>query len=844
MSTRASKASAAVGPVPARETSRSGKRRSSSNKKRIKTALALLTLLILATIAIGVIYFMVVFMQVSKEMPSLADLGSIKTAEGTKIFYSDGSVMAVLASEYRRPKPLSQISKKLLEATVATEDSRFYEHRGVDLHGIVRAVWRNASGGEMRQGASTITQQLARNIEELGLTREKKLRRKVQEAILAMRIEQSYSKEEILELYINQINYGHGAYGIEAASRTYFKKSAQNLDLAQAAFLAGIPQRPSLYSNDMDAALHRRNQVLERMVETGKITSEERDKAKAEKLAIPKKFTGNGTRIYGAPYVVNYVMQQIDREYGSEAVYSGWKIYTTIHPDIQRAAEETLRAGIHKYAENANQAALIAIDPKTGSIRALVGGLDFKKNQYNIVTQGLRQPGSSFKPIVYVAAFDNDICDLNKYYADDSHFEGEKEGNTWHPQNYGGKHYGGATVLSAIKQSINTIAVKVAMETGLGTVIDYARRLGITTIDPSRDKYPPLALGAASVRPVELASAYTVFANNGRRAVPMIISRVVDDNNDVIKEVSPQILETGVKQEAIDQINEALREVVLHGTATVAADVPNAHGKTGTTSDSRDAWFAGYTPELVTVIWAGREHYNKKGRVDKYLEMPGATGGHLCAPTWRDFMLRAVPIQQAALKNANSAPPAPPAASASAQSMNLDEKKKAEAKKAQPAATLVPGPVPNAATPPGSSTGVQPALSPDGAPINPGPSEPAGPAAVPPANLPPQATVRATPPPVVSTAPSGVSIPASSSSSRIRFSRNEIATRDSEPSGRIAAPPVRRSDPGDESVTVRVCAESGQTANGPWCPSTFERRMRRRDIPRRCRIHHAPPGEG
>lgn len=837
MSTRASRAAASDG-ARASATSRQAnraRRKPSSLKKKIKNGIALLSLLVLTPIAIGVIYLMVVFVQVSKEMPSLTDLGEIKANGGTKIFYSDGTLMAVLASENRQPKPLKDISKNLIDATIAVEDSRFYEHRGVDLHGIARAMFRNASEGEMRQGASTITQQLARNIDQLGLTREKKLRRKVQEAILAMRIEQSYSKDEILELYLNQIPYGHGAYGIEAAAKTYFHKHAKNLDLAQAAYLAGIPQRPALYSNDLDAALRRRDIVLARMVETGKITRAESDAAKAENLNLPKKFGTSGTRIYGAPYVVNYVMQQVEREFGSDAVFNGWKIYTTIHPGIQRAAEETLANGIHHYGETANQAALICLDPKTGQIRAMVGGLDFKKNQYNIVTQGLRQPGSSFKPIVYLAAFDNDVCTLDKYYHDDPHFEGERAGNTWHPQNYGGRHFGDVSVKTALKQSINTIAVKVATETGLGTVIDYARRLGITTIDPARDKYPPLALGAASVRPIELATAYTVFANNGKRATPMIITKVVDDNGDVVKESTPQIEDTHIKEEALSQLNEALREVVLHGTATAAADVPDAHGKTGTTSDNRDAWFAGYTPDLVTIIWAGREQKDKKGRT-RYLEMPGTTGGHLCAPTWRDFMLKAVPIQQAALRSAQPPAPAPSHAAVTA---SLDEKKKASEKKPQGGATVPPG-----ANPPDPNA-LQPAASPDGAP--PGVTQPPSNGAAPPptTGIPPQTGVPRSAPSVAA-APSSVTMPASSPASvsvPIRPARREVSSP-SDGGGRIAAPPARRSDPGDEMVTVRICSESGQLANGPWCPSTYERRIRRRDMPRRCRAHRPPPGEG
>ena len=274
----------------------------------------------------------------------------------------------------------------------------------------------------------------------------------------------------------------------------------RDLTLAEASFLAGIPQRPAYFSNDLDAALKRRDWVLSRMVETGKITSQQRDEAKAKNVEIPSKFDSSGTRVYGAPYVVNYVMQQLDREFGAEAVYSGWKIYTTIHPTIQSAAEQTLAYGIHHYGDSANQAALISVDPKTGYIRAMVGGLDFRKNQYNIVTQGLRQPGSSFEPIVYVAAFDNDVCDLEKTYHDDPSFEGEREGNTWHPQNYGGKHYGTLTVEDALKHSVDTDRGEGRVRDGAGQG-DRVRPPAWNIHDRSRARQIPAARAWSRIGP-------------------------------------------------------------------------------------------------------------------------------------------------------------------------------------------------------------------------------------------------------------------------------------------------------------------------------------------------------
>jgi penicillin-binding protein 1A len=804
------------------------------------------TLSILSLLAVGIIYFLVVFVQESKKLPSLAEIGNFKPSEGTQVLYADGSVMAVFATENRRPIKLEEMGKNIKDATVAIEDSRFYEHGGVDIHGIARAVFKNVAGGEMKEGASTITQQLARNINELGLGREKKLRRKVAEAILAMRIEQTFSKDEILELYLNQIYYGNGAYGCEAAALAYFHKPAKKLTLGEAAMLAGIPQRPGLYSQNMDAAYKRRDSVLQRMVDTHKITDLERDDAKAKPLKISKPQV-HGSRLYGAPFFVNYVMQQLVNRYGADAVYSGWKIYTTINPEIQKAAEQTLAYGVHHYGEEANQAALISIDPKSGFIRAMVGGLDFKKNQFNIVTQGLRQPGSCFKPIVYLSAFDTETADLDKTYRDDPYIDEDHTTDKWRPKNYSGKYSNAPMqVRTALRHSINTVAVKVALDTGLHTVIDYAKRLGITTkIEP----YAPIALGAASVHPIELCSAYSVFANEGKRAIPLSITRVVDSKGELVEETSVKIDDPHLKPESILMINEALEDIVQHGTGTAAAEVPNAHGKTGTTSDSRDAWFAGFTPELTTVIWVGRENRDKAGKLNKkepYLAMPGATGGHLCAPIWKDFMLKAVPIQQAALKAANQAPAPKPTEN----TMNLDEKKK----KTDPKKPVDPNALLNGQPNPALQNGLQPAGTP-GATVpgtttpgatSPGPGRPVpltGTSTPPPSTSAPTTSLAPTSSAPIASAPTTAVISRANQDLPRAPRHSDTSNRMTEPTGRLAAPPVRHADPGDEMVTVRICADSQRRAN-QWCDTVIERRMRRRDIPRLCRTHHAPPGEG
>ncbi len=815
--------------------------RQTSLKKRIKTWVSLILLGILSLLAIGAIYILVIFVQESKKLPSLTEIGNFKPTENTVIYYSDGkTIMAELASENRRPIKLDDMGKLIAEATVATEDSRFYEHGGVDMHGVVRAIFKNLAGGEMREGASTITQQLARNINELGVGREKKLRRKVAEAILAMRIEQTFSKQEILELYLNQIYYGSGAYGCEAAARSYFHKSSKQLTLGEASFIAGIPQRPKKFSEDFDAALVRRDWVLKRMVESGKITQTQVDDVRKTRLKVFKP-TASGSKIYGAHYFVNYVMAQLIREYSQDAVYRGLKVITTLNPDIQKLAEQTMIDGI-RHSNSANVGALICLDPKTGGIKAMVGGLDYKKSQFNIITQGLRQAGSCFKPVVYTAAFDTDVATLDKSYKDDPNLDSSKVQEGWRPKNYGGHYsYGYMSVRSALRNSVNTIAVKVALDTGIQTVIDYAHKLGITTkIEP----YAPIALGAASVRPIELASVYCVFANNGKRALPMSITKVLDPNGDILFENTVKIDDSQLKAESIAQINEGLREVVTNGTGFAANAVLNAHGKTGTTSDNRDAWFSGYTPELVTVIWAGHENRNKKGKLDRkepYLEMPGTTGGQLCTPIWRDFMMKAVPLQIAEVKRAATQIIAEKAVNYEKDNTEPDAPKQGNPKK-----------LPTSKVP---SAGVENNSNQETPVANPNVTVPTGD----PSTADDSPTVSPTPTaPITSAPPSGVStgvtpstsidrpITAPSSAMRTgapRTVRPDGISGSTEPTGRLAVPVVRRVDPGEEVISVGICGDSGRKAN-KWCDTVVQRRMRRRDVPGLCRTHKAPPGEG
>lgn len=821
-------------------------------------------LVILSAVAVGSIYALLLFMQVSRSLPSIADIGNFRPAESTRIYYADGKEMAVLATENRRPVKLEEVSKSLIDATIAVEDHRFYEHQGLDYYGILRALYRNITGGDLTgQGGSTLTQQLARNITALGLTKEKRFRRKIAEAMIAVRIEQVYSKNEILELYLNQVYYGNGAYGVEAASRAYFHKSSKKLTVGEAALLAGLPQRPSLYAVNREAAMHRRDAVLQRMVETGKITPAQRDAAMKEKIAFYRA-QPNATRIYGAPYFVNYVVGPLVNTYGYDAVYSGWRIYTTLDSRMQKEAEEALRRGV-RNADYANQGCLISLDPKTGYIRAMVGGVDFKRDQFNAVSQGRRQPGSAFKPIVYTAAMDTGVCDLNSTYVDDPNLPGRPRVRTagyaqgrnrdelWRPKNYSGKYsYAPVTILSAIRNSLNTVAVKVAMDTGLGTVIDYAKRMGITT---ELAPYPPLALGASAVRPLDLACAYGVFANNGKRVIPLGVVRILAPNGDIIEENTPQVVDVQLRTETLAMMNQALREVVTHGTGTRANLVPEARGKTGTTSNNIDAWFAGYTPDLVTVIWVAREQRNKKGAIVRYAQMPGTTGGEVCAPIWRDYMLKAIPIQQSYNQSANPAP---------AKSTDPQEQPKPDPNAPKPPPAQPPVQPPDSlenpvqdggdVTAPGSTIPGQPSQPPT--PSVPMPN-PGAPQLAPGGGGQPETQPSVTPPsgggaglsapsPTLSSPGSSPTLSGGGASSRTS-DRDTLSTRRipdapamreprlTEPGTRLEPPPARRASE-DDIVTVSLCADSMRAANS-YCPVTIERRIRRKEIPRRCTIH-------
>lgn len=428
-----------------------------------------------------------------------------------------------------------------------------------------------------------------------------------------MELERKYSKDEILEMYLNKVYYGSGAYGVGAAARIYFGKHVSDLTLAECALIAGLPQRPSDYSphRNMSAAIHRRNLVLDRMAELGYISAQSRDRAKREAVAlVPRRPTGPSQ--YKAPWFTMYVLAQLKSKLGAQFVERGGLcVYTTLNYEMQQAAEEALRRGVQAaHGKHVTQGALICIDPFTGGIKAMVGGVgqDYLKDQFNRAVQARRQPGSAFKVFVYTAALDTGYPLDYELSNERISFPGYG-GSTWTPDNYDGRYGGSYTMREAVARSVNVCAVRMANEVGIEKVIQYARDLGIKS---PLSKNLALALGASEVSPLEMCSAYGVFAANGIRAEPIAISRVTSIEGGHEKELrgfsgpAPQVV---LNPDTAQKMNELLRGVVTspEGTGRAAAVIPNAHGKTGTTQNDRSAWFIGYTPELVTAVWVGND---------------------------------------------------------------------------------------------------------------------------------------------------------------------------------------------------------------------------------------------
>jgi len=530
----------------------------------------------------------------------------------------NGSTLASYGDLYGSAVRLRDVPKYLPQAVIATEDRRFYHHIGIDFIGLARAVWVNIRQGRIREGGSTISQQLAKN---LFLTRERTVRRKVQETLLAFWLERKFSKDQILTIYLNRVYLGSGTYGVDAAARRYFGKPARQVNLYEAAMLAGLLKAPSRHNPaaNPEAAANRAKVVLLDMVEAGFITKE-----RAARAIEAKHTLRPGLGAGGRHYFTEWVRKRI-KDYAGE-VTGDLVVTTTLDAGMQKIAEEQLALHLDKHGPRmrASQGALLAISTD-GAVRAMVGGRDYQDSKFNRVTQARRQPGSAFKPFVFLAAIEAGIEPDAKFLDAPIRIGG------WRPGNYGDRYYGEVTLRESVTRSLNSVAVRVSEKVGRGKVIRVARRLGIRS---RLRAHPSLALGASEVTMLELTGAYAALANSGTGVFPYGIVEIRTRGGRVLYRRRGSGLGRVVAASHVAAMNDVLRAVMVWGTGK-AARLPDrpAAGKTGTSQDFRDAWFIGYTPDLVAGVWVGN---------DDASPMKGVTGGSLPAWIWKAFMVRAL----------------------------------------------------------------------------------------------------------------------------------------------------------------------------------------------------------
>jgi penicillin-binding protein 1A len=569
----------------------------------------------------------------SRNLPDINRMADYQPERSTRVYARDGELLASLYKQNRIYVPIDRIPVRVRNAFIATEDAHFYQHHGVDFGGIARAAladWRH----QEFQGASTITQQLARG---LFLSNEVSYSRKIQEALLALEIERYYTKDEILERYLNLIYFGAGAYGVDAAAHTYFGTSVGNLTLAQTAILAGLPAAPSAYSPyvNLAHAKERQHHVLARMVESGFITQAQADAAAAAPLHLIGE-RPQGLQSYRFPWFTTYVTHLVQAQFGTQATFEGGlQVYTSLDPALQQEAQDAVDWGMQRSrAEGigAHQGALVAIRPSTGEILAMVGGAgQFSlQNQFNRAWQAHRQPGSSFKAYVYTAEIDAGhppttiVEDTPVSYP-------MGDGTRWAPMDDDDRFLGPMTLRYALAQSRNVVAVKLAQDLGIDRVIEYAHRMGVTApLDPTLS----LALGSSGVSPLDQAAGYATLANQGIHIPPSPIRLVKDSlGTPVLDNTFPEQTEV-VSAGVAYVMTSMLESVITSGTGYPNADIGRpAAGKTGTTSSFRDAWFVGYTPDLVAAVWIGNDDYSK---------MSESYGGNIPARIWARFMRAAL----------------------------------------------------------------------------------------------------------------------------------------------------------------------------------------------------------
>ena len=575
------------------------------------------------------------YLALTHDLPQIRSLEDFRPSAVTRIYSADQVLLSELFVQKRDPIPLEAIPDYLKSALIATEDRNFYKHSGVDLKGIARAIVKDIRAGKFVEGASTISQQLAKT---LFLTPRKNISRKLKEALLALHLERRYTKDEILTLYLNQVYFGSGAYGVKSAARIFFGKPVQDLTLAECALIAAMPKAPSRYSPLVDPTLarKRRNIVLKQMRDTGIIHADVYKQAVREAVRVaPQEKT-----TIKAPHFVAYVVKTLEDELGSILYKGGLKIETTLSSDLQVAAEQAVLSGLlvleRRQPKSGDsppdaQAALIALDVESGKILAMVGGKDFDKSPFNRASDAIRQPGSAFKPIVYALAVERGFSQNRLLLDAPILFKDTGTEKDWRPENFSRSFSGEMTMRRALALSKNIPVVRLIETLGPASVAEFAARLGIkSTMAPNLS----LALGTSEMSLLELTSAYAVFPNRGRHISPFGVTQVLDHDGRVLWRASPQS-NIAMSRSTAAITTDMLAAVIHEGTAKKARFIKRPiAGKTGTTNDFKDALFVGFSPSTAVGVWVGRDDFSTLGR--------GETGARAALPIWTAFMKQAV----------------------------------------------------------------------------------------------------------------------------------------------------------------------------------------------------------
>ena len=576
------------------------------------------------------------FLALTHDLPQILSLETYRPSSVTRIYSSDNVLLAELFVEKRDPVPLNAIPDDLKKALIATEDRNFYQHSGVDLKGILRAVINDIRARKFVEGASTITQQLAKT---LFLTSRKTMLRKIKEAFLAFQLERRYTKDEILELYLNQVYFGSGAYGVESAARIFFGKSVKDLTLAQCALIAGLPKSPSRYSPlvNKDLAIKRRDIVLKQMKDTGIISEAAFTKAKQEQIH-PVKQNNNPVK---APYFVEYIKNFLEKTLGASRLYKGGlTVYTTLNFNLQTEAEHAVANGLlalenrmkmQKIKNPAPECALVSLDVQSGGILAMIGGKDFYKSPFNRATKAKRQPGSAFKPIVYAYAIEHNFPQSKLILDAPVSFKITSRKNQWRPENFSEDYKGEITLRMALSLSQNIPAIRLIEMLGPLSVARFGYRLGIeSTLYPNLS----LALGTSEVTLIDLTAAYSVFPNKGELIKPYGVMEVIDQSGRLVFQVKP-LKKISMSRAGAAIMTDMLKGVIQEGTGKKARGMTRpVAGKTGTTNGYKDALFIGFSPSITTGVWVGQDAYVTLGR--------GETGAKAALPIWIEFMTKAL----------------------------------------------------------------------------------------------------------------------------------------------------------------------------------------------------------